>query len=77
MNELELYRQVARTTGESVSTIARMGFVPLTPSPPTAELLVDEAEKKLRYGEPSRAVPKPKRSSNVGARSPGGKQPIA
>ena len=50
MNELELYSQVARATGESVSTIARMGFVPLAPSPPTAGLLVDEASKKLREG---------------------------
>ena len=30
MTQSELNREIARATGESVSTIARMGFVPLT-----------------------------------------------
>jgi hypothetical protein len=32
MNQRELYRQIARSTGESLQTIAGMGFV-LEPSP--------------------------------------------
>lgn len=33
MTQSELNRAVARATGESVSTICEMGFVPLTPIP--------------------------------------------
>ena len=33
MTQTELNRAVAHTTGEMVSTIADMGFVPLTPVP--------------------------------------------
>jgi hypothetical protein len=33
MTQAELNRAVAHTTGETVSTIAEMGFVPLTPLP--------------------------------------------
>ena len=33
MTQAELNRQVARATGESVDTIARMGFVMLTSGP--------------------------------------------
>ena len=33
MTQSEVNREVATATGESVSTIAQMGFVPLTPIP--------------------------------------------
>jgi hypothetical protein len=33
MTQAEMNREVAAATGESVSTIAQMGFVPLTPVP--------------------------------------------
>ena len=33
MNQRQLNREVARATGESVSTIASLGFVPLTGGP--------------------------------------------
>ena len=33
MNQAELNRAVARATGESVATISRRGFVPLTQGP--------------------------------------------
>ena len=33
MTQAELNREVAKVTGESVETIARRGFVPLTDSP--------------------------------------------
>ena len=33
MTQAEMNREVAAATGESVSTIAKMGFVPLTPVP--------------------------------------------
>ena len=33
MTQAEMNREVAAATGESVSTIATMGFVPLTPVP--------------------------------------------
>jgi hypothetical protein len=33
MTQAELNRAVANTTGETVATIAEMGFVPLTPIP--------------------------------------------
>ena len=33
MTQAEMNREVAAATGESVSTIARMGFVPLLPVP--------------------------------------------
>ena len=37
MTQAELNREIARATGESVSTIARTGFVPLTETPYEAE----------------------------------------
>ena len=33
MTQAEMNREVASATGESVSTISKMGFVPLTPVP--------------------------------------------
>jgi len=33
MTQADIDRQVARATGEDLSTIAGMGFVPLTPVP--------------------------------------------
>ena len=33
MNQRELNREIAKKTGESVSTIAALGFVPLTGQP--------------------------------------------
>ena len=33
MTQTEMNREVAAVTGESVATIAKMGFVPLTPVP--------------------------------------------
>ena len=33
MRQRELDRNIARATGETVSTVARMGFVPLLPVP--------------------------------------------
>ncbi len=33
MRQAEMNREVAAATGESVSTISKMGFVPLTPVP--------------------------------------------
>jgi hypothetical protein len=33
MNQRELNREVARKTGETVSTIAALGFIPLTGQP--------------------------------------------
>jgi len=52
MNRRDLNRAVARATGESVSTIASLGFVPLTVGPVEREPLVldwDELDEK-RYG---------------------------
>ena len=40
MTQNELNRAVARATGESVRTIAKMGFVPLTVSPVEREPMV-------------------------------------
>ena len=40
MHQNELNRAVARATGESVRTIAKMGFVPLTVSPVEREPMV-------------------------------------
>ena len=40
MTQAELNRAVAQATGESVETIARMGFVPLTSVPVEREPLV-------------------------------------
>ena len=42
MNQRELNREVAKKTGETVSTIAALGFVPLTGQPYEREpLMVD------------------------------------
>ena len=40
MTQAELNRAVAAATGESVKTIAEMGFVPLTPVPIEREPLI-------------------------------------
>ena len=52
MTQAELNRAVASATGETVSTIAEMGFVPLTPFPVEREpLTVDwdelDAERNM------------------------------
>jgi len=42
MNQRELNREIAKQTGETVSTIAALGFVPLTDQPYEREpLMVD------------------------------------
>ena len=33
MTQSEMYRQIAEATGESIRTVAEMGFVPLTVGP--------------------------------------------
>jgi hypothetical protein len=33
MTQAELYREIAQATGESIRTVAEMGFVPLTRRP--------------------------------------------
>ena len=51
MTQSELNREVAMATGESVSTIRQLGFVPLTHLPYEREPLVidwDEREDDLR-----------------------------
>ena len=49
MTQTELNRAVAHTTGETVSAIAEMGFVPLTPIPIEREpTFVDWDELDLR-----------------------------
>ncbi len=49
MTQVELDQAVARATGESVSTIAEHGFVPLTPVPQEREpLTVDWDEVDAR-----------------------------
>ena len=48
MNQSQLNREVAQATGESIDTIARIGFVPLTTYPVEREPLVvdwDELEE--------------------------------
>ena len=37
MRQRDLNRSIARSTGESVTTISRMGFVPLLPEPSQRE----------------------------------------
>jgi len=46
MPQIRLNRAVASATGESLTTIARMGFVPLTRGPVERERLVDDAEEQ-------------------------------
>jgi len=51
MNQSELNREVAQATGETVSTIRQLGFVPLTRGPYEREPLVvdwDEREENPR-----------------------------
>ena len=51
MTQTELNRAVASATGETVSTIASMGFVPLTPFPVEREpLTVDWDELDAERG---------------------------
>ena len=53
MNQSELDQAVARATGESVRTIARMGFVPLTPIPARCQLPGIDPADRLRLLLPS------------------------
>ena len=48
MTQAELYREIAQATGESIRTVAEMGFVPLTRSPVELERdpLVVECEEE-------------------------------
>ncbi|MBM4092704.1 MAG: hypothetical protein FJ276_25340 [Planctomycetes bacterium] len=55
MTQAELNRQVARATGESVETIARMGFVllndgPVEPEPLDGDCDPLEADRHIRFG---------------------------
>ena len=53
MTQAQLNREVAAATGESVRTIAGLGFVPLTPIPYERDrepLLVDWDELESRRG---------------------------
>ena len=45
MTQAELNRAVAAATGETVKTIAEMGFVPLNPTPVEREPLVVDWER--------------------------------
>ena len=57
MPQSDLNRAVARATGESLAMIARMGFVPLTPSPVEREPLVvdwDEIDSRRTSYLPQR-----------------------
>lgn len=58
MTQAELNRKVARATGESVDTIARMGFVTLTAGPVEREpQTVDwdqlDADRRVSFHRPS------------------------
>ena len=41
MKERDLYRQISKTTGESMRTIAALGFTSLEPLPSEQDLQVD------------------------------------
>jgi hypothetical protein len=57
MTPRELNRAVAQATGESLSTIASLGFVPLTVGPVEREPLVIDWDQldEDRYGPPPSA----------------------
>ena len=46
MNQRELNREVARKTGETVSTIAALGFIPLTGQPYEREPLTIDGDER-------------------------------
>ena len=46
MNQCELNREVARKTGETVSTIAALGFIPLTGQPFEREPLMFDWDER-------------------------------
>ena len=46
MNQRELNREVARKTGETVSTIAALGFIPLTNKPYEREPLTIDGDER-------------------------------
>lgn len=55
MTQSELNRAVAAATGESVGTIAAMGFVPLTEGPVEREPLIvdwDDVDAQRQYQHP-------------------------
>ena len=60
MSERDLYREVARSTGESMRTIAAMGFMPLEPLPSEQEPQVDwddlNSERTVSVMPPRREV---------------------
>jgi hypothetical protein len=64
MTQSDLNCAVARATGESLSMIAHMGFVPLTPSPVEREPLVVDRDqlgsRRVRY---RRQQPRRRRAS--------------
>jgi len=54
MNQRELNREIAKKTGESVSTIAALGFVPLTGQPYEREpLMIDWDELDAERNVPA------------------------
>ena len=60
MTQHELNRAIARATGESVTTISSLGFVPLTSIPHEREPLVvdwDDLDAQRRFGGRSAAIP--------------------
>ncbi len=64
MTQSDLNREIARATGESVMTIARMGFVPLTETPYEPELRHidwDDADRSrhLSFQPVRRGAPSP------------------
>ena len=46
MNQRELNREVARKTGETVSTIVALGFIPLTNQPYEREPLTIDGDER-------------------------------
>jgi hypothetical protein len=46
MNQRELNREVARKTGETISTIAALGFIPLTGQPCEREPLTIDWDER-------------------------------
>jgi hypothetical protein len=52
MTQRDLNREVAAATGETVSTIERLGFVPLTPLPVEREPLVIDWDEQTDFREP-------------------------
>ena len=61
MKERDLYRQISKTTGESMRTITSLGFTPLEPLPSEHEPQVDwddlDSERIVSVLPPRREVP--------------------